>query len=182
MKIRVNYDLVEQIVLANKGFSMKQYAKDVIESIITATAVCSPIFVLGGVPIRIVGDIFCSSIPICAILNGASNLILTKIEKEAAKETLNILSRQLNDIYFDTNSEMLMDAKVYKREYKLNFEKFPPKLEEHKYLMIPVNNAWGNSERSLHQEHVIGTKDYDLSYGEPEKEKVYSLGTKKAIK
>lgn len=46
--------------------------------------------------------------------------------------------------------------------------------------MVPVHNDWGNNERSLVQEHVVGTRDYVLSYGEPEKNKVYSYGRRRA--
>lgn len=50
-----------------------------------------------------------------------------------------------------------------------------------KHVQYDLHNDWGNNERILHQEHVIGTKAYDLSYGEPEKEKVYSYQIKRVI-
>ena len=60
-------------------------------------------------------------------------------------------------------------------------ESFPPKIVQEKYMMVPVNNDWGNNERSVKQEHVIGTRDYALSYGEPEKKKSYSYARRRAI-
>ena len=182
MKIRTNFDLIEKTILAKRGFSMKEYTKDVIESIIIANTVCSPIFVLGGAPTRILAQLFCGSIPISITINGASNLLVMNIKKEYSKTTLVNFANQLGDIYFDTDAEMLMNANLYKREYKISRESFPPKIVEHKYIMVPVNNDWGNNERSLHQEHIIGTRYYDYSYGEPEKEKVYSYARKRAIK
>ena len=47
--------------------------------------------------------------------------------------------------------------------------------------MVPVHSNWDNNERSLHQEHVIGTRYYDYSYGEPEKQKQYSYQMKRVI-
>ena len=47
--------------------------------------------------------------------------------------------------------------------------------------MVPVHNDWGNNERAVMQEYVIGSSSYAISYGEPEKKKVYSYKTKRLI-
>ena len=46
---------------------------------------------------------------------------------------------------------------------------------------MPVHNDWDNNERSLVQEHIIGTKEYFLSHGEPKSDKVYSYHTRRVI-
>ena len=181
MKIRTNFDLIEESILAKKGFSLKKITKDSTQSIISSALTCSSFFIIGGVPIRTAEEIFYKSIPFCVAIDAILNVILINDKKANARERLINLSRQLGDIYFDTDADMLTDARKYKTEFKLKFETFPPKLEEHKYIMVPVHNDWGNNERSLHQEHVIGTRDYDYSYGEPEKQKQYSYQMKRVI-
>ena len=182
MKIIINYELMDKIQEAKTGFSLKKYKHKLgfylgIVGLARFSAVA-----IGGMPIEealegmIFPTIYGSS------YFGLHDWVDSKFKKERSEQELRELSQRLRDIFVETDSELLKESFAYKTEYKINSEKFPPKLEEHKYLMIPVNNAWGNSEISLHQEHVKGTKDYDLSYGEPEKQKVYSLGTKKATK
>ena len=89
--------------------------------------------------------------------------------------------QKLKDILIETDPTLLQDSYPYKTEYKVDFSSFPPHLEQTKYIMVPVHNDWGNNERSLMQEHIIGSRNYALSYGEPEEQKVYSLVPKRVI-
>ena len=182
MKIIINYELKDKIQEAKTGFSLKKYKHKLgfylgIVGLARFSAVA-----IGGMPIEealegmIFPTIYGSS------YFGLHDWVDSKFKKERSEQELRELSQRLRDIFVETDSELLKDSYAYHTEYKLNSEKFPPKLEEHKYIMVPVHNDWGNNERSLHQEHFIGTRDYALSYGEPEKEKVYSYATKKVIK
>ena len=181
MKIKTRFDLLEETAMAKRGFSLKRYGKEVVRATTLCTAVLTPFLATDGITsLEVVGTIL-HSLRTYSILYGTTDVLLSGLEKVCAIEDLNLLANQLGNIYVDTNANMLMEAKGYKTEYKLNCEKFPPKLEEHKYIMVPVNNDWGNNERSLHQEHIVGTRKYALSYGEPEEQKVYSYQMKRVI-
>ena len=70
---------------------------------------------------------------------------------------------------------------AYKYETKYNIkdsESIFPKIEEKKYIKIPIQDEyWGNRETPIVQEHIIGSDSYTLSIGQPEY-KVYKLGVK----
>lgn len=179
MKIRTNFDLMQKIVLAKKGMSLQHYAKNLAKYSTLGIAVGLPVMVLDG-PAEAM-EYLTYLLKTYPAVYAATEVLLSPFEKRVAYNKLQDLSNQLGNIFIDTTPEMLMDSRKYKTEFKLNCEKFPPQLEEHKYIMVPVNNDWGNNERSLHQEHIIGTFDYDYSYGEPEKQKQYTYQMKRVI-
>lgn len=181
MKIRTNYDLMEEISLAKRGISLKRYRNNVLKYTAFGMTLMAPILSIDGLTKAEVLEELDYFLKIYTIMYGGTEIIFSLFEKRIAHDKLQSLANQLGNIYVDTNAEMLMDAKRYKTEYKLDFEQSPPALVQHKYIMVPVHNDWGNNERSLHQEHVIGTKDYDYSYGEPEKEKQYTYQMKRVI-
>ena len=181
MKIRTNYDLMYEIALAKKGMSLQHYAKTVAKYSSFGIAFVIPILATDGLTKEELLEQLIFFSKVYPTVYAATEVLLSPFEKRIAYRKLNELSGQLGNIFIDTTPEMLLEARRYKTEFKLNFEKFPPKLEEHKYIMVPVNNDWGNNERSLHQEHIIGTRDYDYSYGEPEKQKQYSYQLKRVI-
>ena len=181
MKIRTNYDLMYEIALAKKGMSLQHYAKTVAKYSSFGIAFVIPILATDGLTKEELLEQLIFFSKVYPTVYAATEVLLSPFEKRIAYRKLNELSGQLGNIFIDTTPEMLMDSRRYKTEFKLNFEKFPPKLEEHKYIMVPVHSNWDNNERSLHQEHIIGTRDYDYSYGEPEKQKQYSYQLKRVI-
>lgn len=181
MKIRINHDLMEQISLAKRGISLKRWGTQTIKTTTFVTALATPMLALDGLTLTEVYEEYVLLLKLYSAVYGSAEMFSSPFCKRNAKRQLQKIANQLGDIYVDTNADMLTQAKAYKTEYELECENFPPKVIQHKYIMVPVNNDWGNNERSLHQEHVIGTRDYDLSYGEPEKEKVYSYQIKRII-
>lgn len=182
MKIRTNYDLIEEATLANKGFSIKRYAKTVLKATAIGVTIILPLQTIDGITISETVQTVGKSLEVYAGLYGMYSVFSKGLEQASAIDNLSCLSTRLNNIYIDTNAHMLMEAKPYKTKYKLNFSSFPPQLEEKKYITIPVFSNWDNNERSIVQEHVIRSRIYDLSYGEPEEKKVYTYAMKKAIK
>ena len=181
MKIIINYELMDKVQEAKTGFSLKKYKQKLgfylgVVGLARFSAVA-----IGGMPIEealkgmIFPTIYGSS------YFGISDWSMSKYRKESAEQELRNLSQRLKDTFIETDSELLKNSYAYHTEYKLNSENFPPKIEEHKYIMVPVHNDWGNNERSLHQEHFVGTREYALSYGEPEKQKQYSYQMKRVI-
>lgn len=181
MKIVVNYDLIDKAREAQTGFSLHKY--------ITVVGITSGI----AIPAKILdtmlrnmstGETVMAALKILAFIlfyNGFQAKAFSSFNKENSNDDLTELAKKLGNICIETDSELLKKSYRYDIKYSINFDAFPPKLEQKKYIMVPVHNNWNNNERSLVQEHVVGTRQYALSYGEPEKEKIYSFGTRKMI-
>lgn len=181
MKIAVNFDLMDKAMEAKKGFSLKRYSK----SIGMCMTLVSPMLIADATigqksPLEMVartGGIF----GYYCFYFWLSQKARTGLTKDRAENDLRQLSYKLRDIFVDTSAELLQDSECYKTEYSVKFDKILPKIEQRKYLTVPVYNDWGNNSRSLVQEHVVGTREYALSHGEPKEQKVYSLGVKKMM-
>lgn len=92
------------------------------------------------------------------------------IYKEDAIVKLLELLKQLKKLYLNTDYQLLLKTELYKHEYSLKFKDGIPRIIEKKYFNVP---AYGfNNQiktRSVLQEHVIGSRYYDLSLDEPVK-------------
>lgn len=88
-----------------------------------------------------------------------------------AVEDLKGLVSSLNSLNLNTNYELLLESQLSCKEYKivLNKNKIPQILES-KYILVPTYN-YNNQIKdvSVLQEHVIGSKDYELSLQSPRK-------------
>ncbi len=178
MKIKVNYDLLEEAAVAKKGFSVKRYSKiGLFDCCFFLIPICYMLQTADNLVYTIFTYFSCYT-----LLLSFSTSLLKDIFKQDARKKLENLSHELKKIYVDTDCEKLQEAQLYKTEYDARFEdSIFPEIMQKKYMMVPVNNDWGNNERSLMQEHIIGSSDYALSYGEPEKNKVLSLTPKRVI-
>ena len=164
MKININYDLMEKIVEAKKGIRLQQINR---ESLLIL-ALGSPVVFLFHHNLSDILKTFVNTGVIAYTSRLSSNLILSPMIKDMAKRDLIVLSLMLTEINVNTTGESLLDSYKYKTEYEVKRnEKNLPILEQRKYIMVPTEDA--NGEVSLLQEHIIGTKDYSLSYGSPKK-------------
>lgn len=99
------------------------------------------------------------------------------VYKEEATVRLFKVSMLLNTINVITNSELLLNSELDSRNYEIQKDSDNKKvLVENKYIMVPTHNPMFNDEgetqmTSLHQEHIIGTKNYSLSVGINQKNK-----------
>ena len=181
MKIAVNFDLMDKAMEAKKGFSLKKYSK----AIGMCMGLVSPMLIADATighktPLEMVartGGIFAYY----CLYFWLSQKARAGLTKARAENDLRQLSYKLKDIFVDTNAEYLQDSECYKTEYSVKFDSVLPKVEQRKYLTVPVHSDWDNNTRSLVQEHIIGSKEYSLSHGEPKEQKVYSLGAKKMM-
>lgn len=169
MKIMINYDLIDKAREAKTGFSLHKYTKVVGFT----NGIAIPAMLLGAY----IGNTEASYV-IESVLrlfgyslfyNAVNVLCMVVFRKRDACLDLEKLSRELNRICIETDAELLKSAYKYYVEYGVYFSSFPPKFEQKKYIMAPVHNDWGNNERSVLQEHIIGSSSYALSYGEPKK-------------
>lgn len=175
MKIMINYDLIDKVREAKTGFSLHRFT--MLMGFMNGLAM--PVVILGAeLGNEPVVDTL-NTIFRMLFISGSQSLINSSFGKHSAIEKLRQLSIELNKICIETDSEMLKGTYQYNTEYNVDFESFPPKIIQNKYMMVPVHNDWGNNERSVKQEHAIGTRNYALSYGEPEKKKNYSYARRR---
>ena len=97
--------------------------------------------------------------------------LLGDLYKDIADLRLKTLVSMLNDININTDYSLIKDSKCYHtvRNLKLN-EKKIPQIVESKYILLHAYDNKGDIvETSLLQEHVMGSKQYVLSMGSPQK-------------
>ena len=181
MKIMINYDLIDKAREAKTGFSLHKYTRVVGFT----NGIAIPAMLLGAY----IGNTEASYV-IQSMLrlfgyslfyNAVHAVCFSVFRKQDACLDLEKLSSELNRFCVETDAELLKSAYKYHVEYGVDFSSFPPKVEQKKYIMVPVHNDWGNNERSVLQKHAIGSLSYALSYGEPEKKKTYSYKTRRLL-
>ena len=177
----VNYDLIDKVREAKTGFSLHKYVKTVglVNGVMIPTMLLGA--QIGGVPIVELTDDILRNFGYSLWCNLWISFGYSFFRKDMAIEQLRELSTKLNSICIETSPELLKGVYQYDVEYNVCFDSFPPKIVQNKYMMVPVNNYWENNERAVKQEHVIGTRDYELSYGEPVKKKSYSYARRRLV-
>lgn len=175
MKIRINYDLFEKIQESNTGLSLNKSCKHVLKHTVISSIIFSIISILSNKKPIISDDTIIFFLVFHLMTKFPVDLILSKLTKKDSIKDLNFLVNMLNYLDINTSYELLQEAYLYKTSYKINKNlKNMPILIQNKYLMLPVNTK---EEISLVQEHIVGTNNYYLSYGSPDKKKVLKLAT-----
>lgn len=170
MKINVNYELMSKIGEAKKGFNVHRVSKKIgtIMGFMSLVA-----YIISPNDIREIIESITYSFTLCSAQSISLELAGSFSNREKAQEELRILASRLNAIDVHTDLELLLEAEKYKTQYKIAFsDGIVPKVMQNKYIMVPTCN---DEEVSLLQEHVICTRDYVLSVGEPQKQKQYRL-------
>lgn len=175
MKLIINYDLVDKIKEAKKGISLIKSSK----KILLKSSLAEIVFIITSLAFNYsIDGTAKNSIPaFCAYLALYWMLETIHINKNKVK-ALNDLKKiviHLKDLNVCTDFELFMESYVYEKEYKLvnKDDSSLPKINQKKYIMVPVYNDGEIKEVSLVQEHIIGSKYYVISYGEPNKQKVF---------
>lgn len=129
LKISVNYDLMEKATLAKKGYSLKRYAKQVSGSVAFCSAIEFPFALITEDLAFFIFGFFYG-----ALTYSIFWYVLDKINKDkemvSSINELHNLAQKLQDIYVDTDFKMLMDAKLYKTKYSINFDSSLPRIEQ----------------------------------------------------
>ena len=175
MKININYDLLDKIAVSKKGYDIKRNIK--ILSCIEGLSTCVGAIAIASIPESSQNDIILFALK--RVMGGVCwvfiyNIIdkIFGVVKKNAEEKLRRFVGSLHMLQLTTNVEMLKEAKLVKKGYKfkLNDKKIPV-LKQDKYIKIPIVNGMGERfEETLYQEHIVGTKGYDISVKEPDKE------------
>ena len=166
MKIRINYDLFEIIEEAKKGFSLKRNVKTISDLTLLNTS----IFTLFNLFNPDLLEKNLERLPFVILFHSTfrivPNIFLAKLNKERANIALDKLAIAFQSLNINTNRELLLNSYKYKTTYKLQkTQKAIPCIKREKYIMVPTNE----DEVSLLEEHIMGTREYDLSKGEPQK-------------
>lgn len=108
-------------------------------------------------------------------------LSLIKVDKYKDKSNYDLkkLVSKLKDINVDTDYDLLKESILDSRMYNLKLNKNKiPQLMESKYILVPSYTYSGEiKDKSILQEHVVGSSDYYLSVGLPNKKKSLVLAS-----
>ena len=166
MKIKINYDLFDKINEANTGMSLKKTTK----KNLFAIGITLPLMVAVSPDFKTVLEIIARLTALNYLCYGMVDILVSSITKDKSKDELKRLAIALRNIDVNTDYEMLLNSSKYKTEYEIKKEEEQlPRLEQKKYIMVPVYDNGEEKEVSLVQEHIIGTDEYHLSYGSPKK-------------
>lgn len=174
MKIRTNYDLFEIIAKSKRGISLKREIKIICNlSLANATLftfITTSLNLLNQNVLEKNLERLPAVILFHSIFNSViPNIFLKQINKELANNELDMLASKLYSLNINTNRELLLNSYKYKTTYKLQkTQKAIPCIKREKYIMVPTNDIY-EEEASLLEEHIMGTRKYDLSKGEPQK-------------
>lgn len=170
MKIQTNYDLLNKVVESEKGFTLNKIAKYVgictSASIVIDMALSS---IIQEPPEKFILDVvfYAWFHTLCGT---AVHKSVSGIGKLKANRDLIILILKLYRLNILTDLNLINKSYAYHTEYKIvDGEKGIPVLKQNKYIMLPVYENGEESEVSILQEHIIGTKTYELSQEEPPK-------------
>ena len=182
MKIVINYDVIDKISEAKKGYSLNRCAKRTLAlASISAVIGLPDNFIAGNINPDLWFELT-SYILIHSSFTGAYVFALNGLIQKDAQYKLKSLVSELRSKCIKTDEDSILDTYKYKTEYNVGFSSIVPIIQQKKYLKVPVRDEYfGDKEISLVQEHTVGTREYVLSLGEPKQQKVYSLGTKKLI-
>ena len=173
MKLVINYDFFNAVLDVNEGFTPMKIVRNNKKGIVLGVP---SFFTMNYVLIRSLPD----SIKILG-LQTLSFFALNYVYKfyygydpykEASIDRLRKLSYKLNDIFVNTDYDLLLKSEIIKKEHKihLNEDKIPDLLEN-KYVLVPTYDFNGNIKNtSILQEHIVGSNEYVLSVGSPKKE------------
>ena len=177
MKLRINYDVMDKISEAKKGYSLKRCAKRVGAMFAISSSLSTMNNLIAGSDPRELLIVYPMHIAIHTSYTAMYTFGLSGITKSLAERSLQKLTNELPNICVRTNYESLLNTYPYKTKYRLDLDGKFPKVEQKKYMKIPVSDEYfGDREIPIVQEHIIGSRNYDLSFGEYEKKKVLVLG------
>ncbi len=176
MKLIINYDLVNEIRMANTGINLQRIKEKMIIYFGTVSFLDLSVLLTGGDLNHF--NIF-PGVLYAATMFTTPELILKRLNKELAEQRLSSLSSKLHSINVYTDPDMIKKARLYKTRYELKMNDNKPVIKQNKYIMLPTTGYLNNDEVSILQEHDMFSRDYILSIGEPKKKQNKVLAKKR---
>lgn len=178
MKLTINYDLIKRIQEAKGEFVLQRCIErtftDGLPTFLISNSLILTMGMLANIEPRIISEtLIRANLGGIGFYLGSELLILEKFKKQLAELELLKLSLLLKDINVSTSYDLLLDTELYHTEYKLgNDENKFKGIIQNKYFDIPTYNDGKIETTSVKQEHILGSKQYVLSTGSPNKQKV----------
>lgn len=92
--------------------------------------------------------------------------------KDKSEYDLKKLLSKLQDINVDTEYDLLKESKLDSKNYNIKLNNKMPQLIESKYILVPSYSYNGEiKDKNILQEHIVGSNNYYLSVGSPNKKK-----------
>lgn len=179
MKLNITYDLPDKVKEAETGFSLKRTLTKTAKLSTMSTAIYYSINLLtDGEPLS-----YLTTPLLFLTIHGGNRLLEQKILGPIYKSNAQCEIKDLTNKLTANNVPIRYDnlIRCYSSNTQYQIHPTTGKLEERKYINVPVDDEWGKREIFLCQEHLIGSNEWVLSLGTPKKEKIYSLGTLRAF-
>lgn len=181
MKININYELMQEIDIANKGYSLNKNLMKTAKACLKWAmfwSVFDMILTTDHNP-----DILKNTLsifmfyPLFVGIDFAFLPLNKEYKIQDADHNLRKLVSELNGLDVKTSVSLLKESEVQETHYDIVLnDKNIPVLKQDKYILVPTFDNYGRHDvECLHQEHIIGSKDYDISVGEPQKRLKLSL-------
>lgn len=185
-KLEINYDLIDKVFESKGQHKIRRLIKHYkMNDILTISFIAKDaIGCISGqmTPVDAMMDASSWIIAYAAAVGGTDYLYKKLKEsrtgmtrEEEAEDELRILALRLNDLNISVNLDELKEASIYHKKYILKKDGVPGVIRE-RYINIPVKNTGTNSEEkniSIKEEHIMGTRSYELTVDTPKKELVY---------
>jgi len=173
MKIKVNYDLIDKIRASKTGISLKRTVNKTIGYTSIYCLLSVPEICVSPDPLEACLKFVIKGALVYSSMIGVTNLLCVFLEKNHSISDLKKLASLLRENYINTDYELLLQAYQYDVNYSFMLDDNKiPRLKQEKYIMVPTIERDSEKEVSLVQEHLIGSNEYELSYGSPSKSKV----------
>lgn len=172
MKLKINYDLLKKINESTNGLKLQRVLTYIylpsspflVLNLINLIKLFKPETLNVALILTLLETI--TQVPFISFGKFISDVFKEPIKNKANKN-LNILVSQLYNLEVKTSTELLKEAKLIKTNYKIKFsdDKLPV-LKQKKYINVPLTNGY---DKTIMQEHNVGSKNYELSVEEPTK-------------
>ena len=174
MRILINYDYINAIKNVNEKYTpfkvirnnKVKWAKKNLPIYAAANMLITNFYI--KITIALLGLQFFTLTGCYFIIHSASNPDIYSVKSELA---LRDLVRKFKDVNVDTSFELLKQSELYDKKYEIKLnEKKLPEIIQSKYILVPTYDYLGSvKETSIVQKHIMGSKDYILSLGSPQK-------------
>ena len=174
MKLRINFDLFNEIMNVNNEYS----AMKVIRNNKKLYAIYIPaFFVCNYASLRSVSTSL-TILPLEALMIFGFDALSKYVEgydfyKKESIQRLKELVPKLNDtLNLNVDYGLLLESELDSKKYNIQINKsILPTILETKYILVSTVDFNGHQKNiSLMQEHLVGSNDYDLSVGSKKKE------------
>ena len=174
MKFTINYDILYKIYRSENGKGFLHHYKIWFKGANIGTVLSIPVIMLvlndnNKLPRQLLIN-YISSLILGIPFAASTNKHMKEKEKNVANIELILLLFELSKLEIDTSLDLLKESKTndVKRIIKYEDDFRLPKIKEYKYIDVPLNNGF---TETILQEHVLGTENYEISIGVPEKKK-----------